>query len=66
MSCQASRNTEDLKGWGGQGMTCPYRMELLLHFSLKKGEQKITEHYLRDECFFFLLIDQFLGKKKKF
>ena len=44
-------------------MTCPYRMELPLRFSLKKGEQKITKHYVRDKCFFFLLIDQFLGKK---
>lgn len=47
-------------------MTCPYRMELplALRFSLKKGEQKITKHFVRDKCFFFLLIDQFLGKKK--
>lgn len=44
-------------------MTCPYRMELPLRFSLKKGEQKITKHYVRDKGFFFLLIDQFLGKK---
>ena len=40
---------------GRSGKTCPYRMELPLRFSLKKGEQKITKHYVRDKCFFFSL-----------
>ena len=45
-------------------MTYPHRMELPLCFSLKKGKQKKTKYYVRDKCFFFLLIDQFWGKKK--